>query len=92
VRVYEKHPTADAYRVGRAYVPYAIVAVDKRFTEAELAATYWFEYSLYVSECANILHCQERHMPAAVDSFKDAERKCKILHRFATLPSYDEES
>jgi hypothetical protein len=41
MRVYEKHPTLDAYRVGGAYVPYAIVAKDKRFTEAEIAAEYW---------------------------------------------------
>ena len=39
--IYEKHPTADAYRVGGFYSPYALVATEKRFTEAELAAEWW---------------------------------------------------
>ena len=39
--VYEKHPTADAYRVGGFYSPYALVSRDKRFTQAELAAEFW---------------------------------------------------
>lgn len=39
--IYEKHPTADAYRVGGAFQPYAIIATEKRFTGAELAAEYW---------------------------------------------------
>jgi hypothetical protein len=38
--IYEKHPTADAYRVGGFYSPYALVSQDKRFTDAELAAEY----------------------------------------------------
>lgn len=36
-----KHPDADAYFFRGSYVPYAIIAVDKRFTDAELAAEYW---------------------------------------------------
>ena len=39
--IYEKHPTADAYRVGGFYSPYALVSTDKRFTDAELAAAHW---------------------------------------------------
>ena len=41
LQIFEKHPTADAYRVGGFYSPYAIVSRDKRFTEAELCAEYW---------------------------------------------------
>ena len=39
--IYEKHPTADAYRVGGFYSPYALVATEKRFTGPELAAAHW---------------------------------------------------
>jgi hypothetical protein len=65
MRVYEKHPTSDAYRFGPSYTPYAIVAVDKRFTGPELAAEYWQASSNY---------------------------HANTFHRFAALPSYDEES
>jgi len=87
--IYEKHPTADAYRVGGFYSPYALVSRDKRFSEAELAAEYWYDYSVYVREAANLLSCHERHMAAATESFKEAVRKCGILDRFATLPHFD---
>lgn len=40
LHIYEKHPTLDAYRVGPSYTPYAIVAKDKRFTDAELMAEF----------------------------------------------------
>jgi len=39
--IYEKHPEADAYRVGGFYSPYCLVSRDKRFSDAELAAEYW---------------------------------------------------
>ena len=41
LRLFEKHPHAEAYKVGGSFTPYAVVAVDKRFTGAELAAEYW---------------------------------------------------
>ena len=41
LQIFEKHPTADAYRVGGFYSPYALVSTDKRFSDAELAAEYW---------------------------------------------------
>jgi len=41
LQIFEKHPTADAYRVGGFYSPYALVSQDKRFSDAELAAEYW---------------------------------------------------
>ena len=39
--IYEKHPHADAYRVGGFYSPYCLVSTDKRFSDAELAAEWW---------------------------------------------------
>ena len=42
LQIFEKHPDTDAYKYGPSFTPYAIVAVDKRFTEAELMAQYWF--------------------------------------------------
>jgi hypothetical protein len=42
LRVYPKHPAADAYRVGGSYTPYAIVGTAKRFSTAELLAQYWY--------------------------------------------------
>jgi len=41
LQIFEKHPTADAYRVGGFYSPYALVSTEKRFSDAELAAEYW---------------------------------------------------
>lgn len=38
--IYPKHPAADAYRVRGAYEPCAVVATDKRFTDAELCAEF----------------------------------------------------
>ena len=42
LHIYQKHPEADAYRVGGFYSPYCLVATYKRFTDAELSAAYWF--------------------------------------------------
>ena len=41
LEIFEKHPEADAYRVGGFYSPYALVSTEKRFSDAELAAEYW---------------------------------------------------
>jgi hypothetical protein len=92
IRIFPKHPEADdTYYIGGAWAPAAITARDKRFSEAELAAVYWHDYSIYVREAANLLSCQERHMTAATESFKEAVQKCEILERFARLPHFDEE-
>ena len=45
--IYPKHPAADAYRVGGFYSPYCLVATNKRFSDAELAAEYWHSTSNY---------------------------------------------
>jgi hypothetical protein len=38
--LFEKHPHMDAYKYGGSFTPYAIVGVDKRFTDGELAAEF----------------------------------------------------
>jgi len=77
--IYEKHPTADAYRVGGSYSPYALVATDKRFTEAELAAEWWaaaWDFDMYAP------HVNDPHSPR-LRHFADT------MKRFATLPHFD---
>jgi len=46
VKIFEKHPAADAYRVGGAFAPYALVARANRFTVPELMAQYWFSENM----------------------------------------------
>jgi len=78
VKIFEKHPTLDAYRLGPSFTPYAIVAVDKRFTDAELAAEYWrAKYSGVMAEKHGGLRDENRAKIATVE-------------RFYTLPHYDE--
>jgi len=74
--IYEKHPTADAYRVGGFYSPYALVATDKRFSGAELAAEYWYATGCYVTR-------------SSVGSAARALYEANAIHRFATLPHFD---
>lgn len=91
MRVYEKHPSADAYRVGASFTPYAIVAKDKRLTDAELAAE--FE----AARCDYLLSHPTGHFWAPLEEtwprdHASAGRRATTLLRFATLPHYDEES
>jgi len=74
--IYEKHPTADAYRVGGFYSPYALVGRDKRFSDAELAAEYWYATGCYVTR-------------SSVGSAARALYEANVIHRFATLPHFD---
>jgi len=78
LELFPKHPDMDAYRVGGAYQPYAVVAVDKRFTDAELAAEYYRAGSGF-----DEINYDREYKP-------DMEPIRSILHRFATLPHYDE--
>lgn len=91
MNIYEKHPTADAYRVGGSLTPYAIVATEKRFTDAELAAEF---------ECARADHALASSHPSGtywtpLGVTEDAtaemamERAATFL-RFATRPHFDE--
>ena len=77
--IYEKHPEADAYRVGGFYSPYCLVSRDKGFSEAELAA----EFQKADADCAVYwLTDREKHMGAWF--------KQHTLHRFATRPHASE--
>jgi hypothetical protein len=40
LQIFEKHPNMDAYRVGAFFSPYCLLATEKRFSDAELAAEY----------------------------------------------------
>lgn len=78
LRIHEKHPHADAYRVGGFYSPYALVSTEKRFSDAELAAEYWSTAAMYWSAQAN-------------DDEFDIGR-LKVMQSFATHNHHDEES
>jgi hypothetical protein len=88
--IYPKHPDADAYRVRGAYEPYAVVATDKRFADAELAAEYY-------SQDARCHHEQWIEAVRGDDDYEDWERAMQsrmyeqltMLHRFATQPHFD---
>lgn len=75
--IYEKHPTLDAYRYGPSYTPYAIVAVEKRFSDGELAAEVWHS----IVRFNTLLPSRE----AAEEA-----RRNGVIERFATLPHFDE--
>lgn len=79
LRIVEKHPVADAYRVHGSFTPYAIVGVDKRFSDGELAAEFWAAVA-----DANRVMGNERRAGKS-----HAIKVANTLHRFATLPHYD---
>ena len=81
--IYEKHPTADAYRVGGFYSPYALVSSDKRFTDSELAAETWRAEADWRNAY------RSAPMPGigqwAANQFAAHDRE-RTLYRLATLP------
>ena len=83
--IYEKHPAADAYRVGGFYSPYALVSQDKRFTDAELMAEVWHECNERTINASNIIGGQHDN-PYAQRAFQRSIDRVKTLHRFATRP------
>ena len=80
-QVFEKHPTVDAYRFGAAYEPYAIIGVEKRLTDAELAAEY-----LFVVHGENTV--LEWHYWDG--NYRSPQSVSSQMFRFATLPHFDE--
>lgn len=86
--IYERHRDMDAYKFGASYTPYAIVAVDKRFTDAELAAIYFMTHSTVMQ----FLGYMGKRGSATDLRARDAERRLAIIERFATQPHFDEES
>jgi len=83
MQIFEKHPHMDAYRVGGFYSPYALVATEKRFTEAELAAEWHRTASVeFAAMCDPGGYKPGTQQRAAIQR--------ETLHRFATLPHYDD--
>lgn len=88
MNIFEKHPTQDAYRYGASFTPYAVVAVDKRFSDAELAA----EYLAAELTCrVRSSRCERYPEPAMWDHYERGVEQASTIRRFATLPNYDEE-
>lgn len=89
LHIFPKHPSADAYYVGGSYVPYAIVARDKRLTDAELAAEFEACRCDYM-----IQHATGSYWAPLGETWphdqKSVGRRTSALMRFAILPHYDE--
>ena len=74
--VFPRHPSApDTYYINGAWAPAAITAVEKRFTDAELAAEVWIQY-------ADLFHF--RKDGKAITRGKRERRD--TINRFAELP------
>ena len=74
LHIYDKHPDADAYRVGGFFSPYCLVSRDKRFSDAELAAEWW---------CSS----WRAETPLTSSAIKDESfRRAPILAKFASSP------
>ena len=89
--IYKKHPHADAYRVGAGYTMYAIIAKEKRFTDAELCAE--FEASRCDAMVAELEPTGTYWVPLGetwADDLNSAHYRTMTLLRFATLPHFDE--
>jgi len=85
LHIYEKHPAMDAYFFRGSYVPCAIIAVAKRLADAELAA----EYHAQQMEAARAV---DRAYPWGESDETEIETaRIYVLHRFATLPHFDED-
>ena len=86
--IYPKHPTADAYRVGGFYSPYCLVATDKRFTDAELAAEFHF-----ARLDSRVRGARQQYSPSDVNwhhYLKGLDQEA-AFERFATRDHFDEE-
>jgi hypothetical protein len=84
--VFEKHPHADAYKYGGSFTPYAIVGVDKRFSDSELAAEYW-RLRLKVCVSGNSDMKTKGHVCV---HWQAAHDELDIMQRFMELPHYDD--
>jgi hypothetical protein len=65
------------------------MAREKRLTDAELAAEFWQACDERTRDAGNILGGQHNN-PYAQKAFQTSIDRAKILHRFATIPHYDE--
>ena len=85
---FEKHPAMDAYRVGRHYAPYALLARDIRFSDAELAAE--FE----AARCDAMMARGSGHFWAPLgetwsSDYESAMHRSMTLLRFASAEHFD---
>ena len=83
LQIFPKHPSApDTYYIGGGWSPACITAVDKRFSPGELAAEYWKakERCMFVSAFSGW----------TISPDSQLAKQAEVLHRFATLPHYDE--
>lgn len=71
---FEKLPNMDAYRVGGHFAPYAVLARNVRFSDAELAAEYWAADA----ECA--------HSWVDGEHTEQMQGRFETIERFATHP------
>ena len=77
--VFPRHPSApDTYYINGAWAPACITAVEKRFTDAELAAEVWRQEA-QVTSVEAMGGTPIRNIAAL-----------KTLERFATLPHHDD--
>ena len=86
LQIFEKHPRMDAYRVGGFYSPYALVATEKRFSEAELAAIYWGYVQtdmLWPDAGIDADETDPDYWEAACKRWREGE---ETVRRFARLP------
>lgn len=81
---FEKMTTVDAYRVNGHFAPYAVLARDVRFSDAELAA----EYHANEVEAWRMIARHPDHYN--IDQAEEIEDRERTLHRFATHPHFDE--
>jgi hypothetical protein len=97
--IFEKHPATEGaggpvYRVGGSFTPYAIVATEKRFTDAELAAELlWTVF--HEAQCeveGRKLNPEDPRVDHWIRHNREYARQAPIVERFATLPHYDEET
>ncbi len=87
LNIFQKHPDMDAYYVGGSYTPYCIVARDKRFTDAELAA----EWQYQDNRCGQV--CEGygvAHDGTSMGTEEEEIELLRLMYRFATLHHFDE--
>lgn len=88
--LFPRHPSApDTYYISGAWAPAAITAVDKRFTDAELAAEYHAAHAIFQR---NIWQEMSRGEDWTEEEWTRLAEPLNSLHRFATLPHYDEDA
>jgi len=88
LELFPKHPETDAYRVGGAYQPYAVVGRDVRLTDGELAAEYW-RTAQDIAYIVEGITWESMCDSWSIDE-DEALVRAATLDRFATLPHYYE--